>query len=147
MIDLNKKYTTKNGNPVVLYDIVEKTVFGRYKNCITGQWSSCEWSLQYGKHYAYTGFDLVEVSVFTIISEVVRQYKTVKYFNFDIIVPVWVNYIATESNGNVIGFNRSPVLGCKDLSWNNDKLYDQTATKLLSITFDGDWRKSLMRIK
>ena len=147
MIDLNKKYTTKNGNPVVLYDIVEKTVFGRYKSCITGQWSPCEWSLQYGKHYAYTGFDLVEVPEFTIISEVVRQYKTVKYFNFDIIAPVWVNYIATESNGNVIGFNRSPVLGCKELSWNNDKLYDQTATKLLSITFDGDWRKSLMRIK
>lgn len=147
MIDLNKKYTTRNGDPVVLYEIVDNQVFGRwYKNKI---WYSCDWFVETSSlHQNSTSFlDLVEAPEFKVISEVVRQYKIVKYFDFDIIVPVWVNYIATESNGNVIGFNRSPVLGCKDLSWNNDKLYDQTATKLLSITFDGDWRKSLMRIK
>lgn len=147
MIDLNKKYKTKHGCDVVLYEIVDNQVFGR--RCTDGKWYACSWCIKNGQLYKdfTNNMDLVEVPEFTIISEVVRQYKTVKYFDFDIIVPVWVNYIATESNGNVIGFNRSPVLGCKDLSWNNDKLYDQTATKLLSITFDGDWRKSLMKIK
>lgn len=147
MIDLNKKYTTRNGDPVVLYEIIDNQVFGRWY--IDGKWYACNWYIKTGQLYEETisTMDLVEVPEFKVISEVVRRYKTVKYFDFDIIVPVWVNYIATESDGNVMGFNRSPVLGCKDLSWNNGRLYDQNATKLLAVTFDGDWRKSLMEIK
>lgn len=144
MISLDKKYKTAAGWDVVLFEISDK-VYGKVNYC-DKEWVVCVWPFN-GFYSTNSVYNLVEVPEFKVISEVVRQYKTVKYFNFDIIVPVWVNYIATESNGNVIGFNRSPVLGCKELSWNNDKLYDQTATKLLSITFDGDWRKSLMRIK
>lgn len=140
MIDLNKKYKTRNGNPVVLYEIVDNQLFGRWLK--GGIWYSCEWFKETGRLYpsTVTNLDLVEVPEFAIKSSIIHT-KTVNYFGINVTVPANIKYIATHSDGFVFGFYHKPETGL--VFW---KSYDREPVKLMQIEFDGDWCKSLQEV-
>ena len=64
MINLKKKYQTKYGLEVVLYEIVENVVFGRYFSIAhAGRWLPCTWYADTGRSVGgYFDYDLVEVN-------------------------------------------------------------------------------------
>ena len=102
MIDLNKKYKTKQGCDVVLYEIVDNLVFGR--RYTDGKWYACNWYIKTGQLCkAFTNnMDLVEVPDFSIKSNSIHT-KTVNYFGINVTVPAGIRYIATHSDGFVRG--------------------------------------------
>jgi hypothetical protein len=63
MIDINKKYRTRDGREVRIYatDGNElKRVHGAFKHTYSGCWTSCDWESS-GSHWRDTLLDLIEV--------------------------------------------------------------------------------------
>lgn len=142
MIDLNKKYTTRNGRDVILYDIFGDIVFGRYYNPALQRWYMCVWPMYSGKCESVSNgdFDLVEVPEFNIVS---HNIKKVKYFDIELTVPYWAKWIATDADGELVAFENKPL-------YNFNHWYceiDRQLTLKEFVNYDGDWRKSLMEIK
>ena len=66
MVDLNKKYKTKNGTEVKLYDIIDDRVMGaaHLVDGLKNTWVAATWNLQGLNHNS--NFDLVEIPNFSI---------------------------------------------------------------------------------
>lgn len=143
MIDLNKKYQTLQGDPVVLYDIVGNKVFGRWCDD-DGEWYSCRWLVETGRLYPETisSADLVEVPDFSIIS--FNCEKIITYFGAKVLVPYWAKWIATDLDGKVVAFQNKPWLNLQT-HWCCNSGRRVVLTE--SATYKGDWENSLMEIK
>lgn len=139
MIDLNKKYTTKNGYPVFLYDIVGNKVFGRLFR--DEQWYSSEWSLQDGEDLYYGGSSLVEVPEFSIIS---HNIKKVKYLGIELTVPTWTKWICVNALGEIRLFDDVPEYS--ETLWIKRIQLGNVGYLPVNIGYTGDWKKSLRQV-
>lgn len=145
MIDLNKKYTTVGGYEVVLYDIVDTTVFGRYYHPLLQRWNMCVWSISSGKcESASNGnFDLVEVPEFRIVS---HNIKKVTYFGILLTVPYWTKWIAVNGLGEIQIFDDVPSCNTMIPRWNKNNSLGDARYLAINIGYTGDWKKSLREV-
>lgn len=145
MIDLNKKYKTNHGWDVVLLDIVENKVFGRYYNPALQQWYSTEWKISTGKCQFVSAigdnYNLVEVPEFKVNS--VKYKKLITYFGVELQVPNWTKWVATDADGELVAFANKPLYTFNH--WYSE--IDKVLTLKESVNYDGDWRKSLREVK
>lgn len=143
MIDLNKKYKTQGGYPVILYDIVDTKVFGRW--CKNGHWYSCDWFKETGRLFAGTSnLDLVEVPEFSIIS---HNIKKVKYFDIELTVPTWVKWIAVNATGEIQLFDDVPDVPEISLTqWIKMNHLGKFRYLPVNVGYTGDWKKSLQEV-
>ena len=144
MIDLNKKYTTKNGYEVVLYDIVDNWVHGRHLDPKLISWVPTKWHVNNGlnrdQSRATNDNDLVEIVKFKLTS---LNCKDVWYHGYYISIPRWVKWIATNSYGDVWVYENKPELDSYGQGWiKAGRLF----RVMQNVQFVGDWRDSLNEV-
>ena len=145
MIDLNKKYTTVGGYEVVLYDIVDNTVFGRYLDPEFNIWIPDKWNVLTGKNCSVptaNKWHLVEIVEFNIAA---TNTKWVYYYGIGVIVPVWANWICTDKNGTVWCYEDKPEI--REYGEFGNIGSNSVFQVFDKIQYNGDWRTSLMEIK
>ncbi len=81
----------------------------------------------------------------------VKYYKEVKaalYFENNILVPVWTNYLATDADGTINAFSHKPVMGDDGEWWykqcDNDYQHCYACTVGLATLESTDWRDTLV---
>jgi hypothetical protein len=147
MISLDKKYQTKKGNEVILFNILEDSIFGAIKKD-DGKLIPGSWNIQSGQYYDYCltdYFNLVKIPNFSIPDDSLifkpHNTKIVKYFGRKIEVPANVFYLATDVNRNLYGFTSKPRISENELHWYDDRIMIGSIGK-----YYGDWRDSLQAV-
>jgi hypothetical protein len=146
MIDMNKKYKTKNGFEVVLTELFDGRVYGRFLVPVSFKWWAASWSALNGACWDDdSGYDLIEVPEFEILSSNNKLIKYVTYFGQELIVPDWTKYIATNLDGKVYAYNNSMPAFISRRRWIQN-VNDGKSTILTTIKYSGDWTKSLVEV-
>jgi hypothetical protein len=110
MIDLNKKYKTKNGFEVKLFEIIGDRVFGVYNHLKYG-WQPTKWNIFDGAHCTLFGYELVEIPQFEISGFNQEQIsKGITVYGQYMIVPVWTKYVFVSNSGNIFASLEKPEL-------------------------------------
>lgn len=155
MVELNKKYQTKDGRVVEIYRIDAGgpyPVIGATKDLELDAWDLHRWTAT-GSLFSngYTDADLVEIPDFRVTKHTRHYKKPINYFSVVLNIHEEIKWLATDSSGNLCGHKQKPVLTYYSSEsfkynhgyWANGGDY----IKLAQIEFDGDWRKSLMRVE
>jgi hypothetical protein len=110
MIDLNKKYTTKNGFEVKLFEIIGDRVFGVYNHLKYG-WQPTKWNIFDGAHGTLFGYELVEIPQFQVSGFNQEQIcKEITVYGQYMIVPVWAKYVFVSNRCFVYVSEKKPEL-------------------------------------
>lgn len=126
MIDLNKKYKTKNGFEVKLFEIIGDRVFGVYNHLKYG-WQPTKWNIFDGAHHSLFGYELVEIPQFQIFGFEQEQIsKAITVYGQYMIVPVWTKYVFVSYSGNIFASEEKPEF--HDDYWN---IYDLKLLQLV----------------
>lgn len=151
MIDLNKKYTLKNGSEVHLFEILNDTVYGRYYDKCSLKWYLGSWNVDYGYSKPSTlsqEWDLIEVPTFKIERIIVKEMKHQNYLGVGLYVPSTVNYIAVSSTGRIYGFQTEPVIRTDISVYGGQYWYAYHPDIYLGrCEYSGDWKNSLVKLQ
>lgn len=108
MINLNKKYRTKSGFAVKLFEIIGDQVFGAYNHPDYG-WQPTKWNIDHKHTNSGYGYDLIEVPLFEISSFTQYQLtKTVLVHGQSMTVPAWTKYVVIHIGGEVYALEQKP---------------------------------------
>ena len=149
-IELNKAYKTREGNAVEIYKVDAGgtyPVIGATLNLKTNCWDCSRWTLD-GKFVSCSGslFDLVEVPNFETVKYVRGYANTVNYFGMRVAVPNGILWLATDEDGTLFGYFSEPYISS---AFDGLGYWDTSMSvnlKFANITFNGDWKQSLMRV-
>lgn len=155
MIEIGKQYKTVSGLIAEVFKIndaskgIEYPVIGAYLR-EDNVWINCSWTLD-GKHFFFNDpLDLI-LTDFRVTKHTRHYKKPINYFSVVLNIHEEIKWLATDSSGNLCGHKQKPVLTYYSSEsfkynhgyWANGGDY----IKLAQIEFDGDWRKSLMRVE
>ena len=149
-IELNKAYKTREGNAVEIYKVDaggDYPVIGATLNLKTNCWDCSRWTID-GKFVSCSGslFDLVEVPNFETVKYVRGYANTVNYFGMRVAVPNGILWLATDEDGTLFGYFSEPYISS---AFDGLGYWDTSMSvnlKFANITFNGDWKQSLMRV-
>ena len=85
----------------------------------------------------------------TSIDEIYHVHKEVSYKGLTLVVPEFIKYIATDSSGEIWGFNYEPAYTSDDDWWSScaDNASGHFRTiKLCKSAYEGDWKNSLVKL-
>lgn len=155
MIELGKKYQTKDGRNVEIYKIdgggcypVIGIIYLKLAElCECMRWTSdgkCAIDIQDNEDF---NGDLVEIPNFKVIKHIQHYKKPHNYFSVVLNIPEEIKWLATDSIGRLCGYTREPTLTYysfehKTGEWDGGSNY----TKLGEIEFDGDWTQSKLKV-
>jgi hypothetical protein len=151
MIDLNKKYKTKDERVVEIYKVDAGGIYpviGAILNPKTKHWDCSRWTLDGTAFLSCSGslFDLVEVPNFETV-EYVRGYaNTVNYFGMRVAVPSGILWLATDEDGTLFGYFSEPYISS---AFDGLGYWDTSMSvnlKFANITFNGDWKQSKIKV-
>ena len=148
MIDMDKKYQTKNGLPVELYkkhDCGMFPIIGAYFE--HNAWRPSCWCND-GGNKENPRLNLESLPNFKLLRYIEHYQESCNYFSMNIRVPAGVNWLATDFHGILCGYANEPILTFRRV---DDKqgywCGGNDFVKLARVDFIGDWHQSKLKVK
>ena len=139
-INLTKHdYKTSDNREVKLFSFLDGNWYGVVRSKDSKEWFETRWD-ESGINQKNFNLNLYRRNGFEII-KFITEYKTVVYFGIELEVPKSIEYIATNYNGDVVGFVERPKI---------DNTYNQFVSSELiyigTVKYIWDWKDSLLKV-
>jgi len=85
--------------------------------------------------------------MFKILKPIKFEYETkvVRFFEYNIEVPLWTRYLAVDSDGMVYAYDSKPFASSNE--WVQNSSSEQLPIEILTVRYEGNWRESLVVIE
>lgn len=133
-------YKTSDNREVKLFSFLDGNWYGVVRSKDSKEWLETRWD-ESGINKTNFNLNLEKRNRFEII-KFITEYKTVVYFGIKLEVPKSIQYIVTNYNGDVVGFEERPQI---------DNTYSQQyvgseSIYIGTVKYIWDWKDSLLKV-